>query len=81
MKALLIGAALLALSAAPSFAAITCWYDESRVYSGAFDVQQPGFPIGKVTKGTQGIYAWGYSVKHGSASTGARVCPKTLPKH
>jgi hypothetical protein len=75
MKALLIGAALLALSVAPSFAAVTCWYDEDGVYSGADDVQ-PGFPAGKATKGTQGVYTWGYTVKGGP-----QTCPKMVPKH
>jgi hypothetical protein len=80
MKALLIGAALLALSTAPSFAAITCWYDEAGVYAGADDVQ-PGFPTGRATKGTKGVYAWGYTVDGGTVSGGAQACPKTVPIH
>jgi hypothetical protein len=74
MKALMVAAALLVLGTSSSFAAITCWYNEAGKYTGADDALAK-FPVGKVTKGTHGDYAWGYTVPGGPGT-----CPRTKPK-
>ncbi|WP_295140421.1 hypothetical protein [uncultured Reyranella sp.] len=74
MKTLLIAAALLGLGTSSAMAAITCWYNPQGDYTGA-DEAQPGFPVGKVVKGTSGDYAWGYTVEGMPQS-----CPRKLPK-
>ena len=75
MKALMMAAALLALSTTASFAAITCWYNESGQYTGA-DSAQPNFPVGRVVRGNPNTdYAWGYTVPGGP-----ETCPRTLPR-
>ena len=74
MRSLAIGLALLALSATPALADITCWYNEKGDYTGA-DSAQSGAVVGQVAKGTYGDYAWGYTVAGGPVT-----CPKKLPQ-
>ena len=74
MKALLIAVALIGAGSSSAMAAITCWYNPQGDYTGADDAQ-PDFPVGKVTKGNGGDYAFGYTVDGGPQS-----CPRKLPK-
>lgn len=74
MKPIGLGLVLVVLGATPALADITCWYNEKGDYTGA-DSAQPGWVVGQVRQGTQGDYAWGYTV-----AGGPETCPKKLPR-
>jgi len=75
MKILILGAIIFVLGTTSAFANITCWYNAQGHYTGADDAQ-PNFPVGKVTNGNGGDYAYGYTV-----TGGPDTCPKKLPGH
>jgi hypothetical protein len=70
-----VGAGLVA-STSTSLAAITCWYNASSDYTGSDDAD-PRFPLGKVTAGSGGDYAWGYTID----APNGQSCPRKLPPH
>jgi hypothetical protein len=66
----------LAENASVSLAAITCWYNTGGDYTGSDDADTR-FPLGKVTAGSGGDYAWGYTID----APNGQSCPQKLPPH
>lgn len=53
---------------------ITCWYNESGVYTGA-DSAQAGAHAGVLIRTGQGDYTWSYNI----LAPDGRSCPRTKP--